>query len=88
MPKIAWQTPVVGLLLITQFGLGALEGAAAIPASGITLTPLVALVAIPTTLFGLGWALNQLKSIGAAAPGTTETKTVEVVATPPGNKPA
>lgn len=65
MQGIAWQTPVVGVLLIVQFAIA--QALAAEPNSGFVVPPLWKFLILPVVNFGVGYALNQLKPIGASA---------------------
>lgn len=61
---MAWQTPVVGILLVIQFAIAQALGAE--PSSGIVLAPMWKIIVLPALNVGVGFALNQLKPVGAA----------------------
>lgn len=79
MPKIAYQTYIVIVLTVVNFALSQIQGNAA----DFPLGPTWRVIVIPSVLLLVGLALNQLKPVGSAAPGTVETKTVEIKETPP-----
>jgi hypothetical protein len=79
LPKIAYQTFIVHVLVLFNVLMALI--AVNVNALGVT-NPWILLIAIPFAVAAGTYGANQLKSIGAGTPGTVETKTIEVTATP------
>jgi hypothetical protein len=79
MPKIAYQSFVVHIL--AAFNAFMVLIALNVKELGIT-NPWLLLILIPFAVWIGTYGANQMKSIGAGAPGTIETKTIEVKETP------
>lgn len=79
MPKIAYQTFVVHILVLFNV----LMALIAVNTDALDITnPWILLIGIPFAVAAGTYGANQMKSIGAGTPGTVETRTTEVTSTP------